>query len=303
MTPKKILISGGTGLIGRAITKHLSLRGYQVGILSRSTTQTTKELPFFLWDVENQQMDVAALHWADAIIHLAGAGVVDKPWTAKRRKVILESRTRSTGLLIDTIRKKGIKMPLFISASAIGYYGADAGFAPTDENSSTGTDFLAKVTSEWEKSLFEADLPETRKVAVRIGIVLSKDGGALPRIAAPIRFGFGAPLGSGKQLMSWIHIHDLCRVFQAAVERNFEGAYNACVPKAISNSDFTKAVAKVLKKPLWMPNVPSFVMKLLMGKRAEIVLGGANILPKKLLNEQFSFEFSNIETALQNIYE
>lgn len=298
---KNILITGGTGLVGSRLTSLLHQKGHHIAIMSRSKKADDK-YRYFLWDVESQTIEVEALHWADCIIHLAGAGVADKKWTDARKKEILDSRVKGTKLLVNTLIKNKIELPHFITASAIGIYGMDTGQIEITEESPAGNDFLAQVTVAWEHALEEAPLKHTLKSFVRIGIVLSKEGGALAKIAAPVKLFAGAPLGSGKQQMSWIHIEDLCRVFEFLVENRTEGKFNATAPNPVSNAELTKEIAKALKKPLILPNVPAFALKLALGEQANMILGGAKVLPKNLKSENFSFNFPIIGAALENIY-
>jgi uncharacterized protein len=302
-TIKNVLITGGTGLVGKALITHLQSKGYAVGVLSRSKPKEPDGLlNYWQWNPAEGKLDVAALQWAHAVIHLAGAGVADKPWSAARKKEIIDSRVDSMGLITSLLQEKAIALPVLISASAIGIYGNYAGSQALDEASPYGSDFLAEVCIRWEQALFNATLPHTRKAALRVGIVLAKEGGALPQIALPVRFGVGAALGDGKQMMSWIHIDDLCAMFSHLLEHPAEGAWNGTAPEPVSNKELTKTLAQVLRKPLLLPNVPAFVMKLALRERADLVLGGANVLPKKFEAAHFSFKFSNIKAALENIY-
>jgi len=213
---KKILITGASGLIGSRLTELLLQKGYQVSHLGRS--KKTGSVPSFIWDVDKGVLDQQALEGVDTIIHLAGAGVADKRWTESRKKEILESRTKSSLLLYNTLANTNHTVKSVVSASAIGYYGFGFGEEVFTEVSQPGNDYLAQVVKEWEESVDKISSLNLRLVKLRIGIVLSDKGGALVEMAKPIRLGIGAALGTGKQYLSWIHLDDLCAMFIKAVE-------------------------------------------------------------------------------------
>ncbi|HAI75784.1 MAG TPA: TIGR01777 family protein, partial [Microscillaceae bacterium] len=265
---KKILITGGSGLVGKKLTHKLLQKGYEVAILSRNNTRSA-EATYYQWDIEKGYINPEALQNTQGIIHLAGAGVADKNWTKERKQEILESRIRSTELLYNSLKELDEKPLSFISASAIGIYGDRDVNTKLTESSSPGNGFLAEVTQLWEKSIDKVNDLGIRTAKIRIGIVLSTQGGALPKICQPIKLGAGAPLGSGEQGVSWIHIDDLCDIFIYALENtSIQGAYNAVAPEPVDNSLLTKAIAKHLKKLLLLPNVPSFALKLMLGEMA-----------------------------------
>jgi hypothetical protein len=297
---KKILITGASGLIGSRLTELLVQQGHRVCHLSRE--RKTGPVETFVWDPEENTMDRSALQGVDTIIHLAGAGVADQPWTPARKKEILDSRVQSTRLLLQTLKDNSNTVRSFISASAIGYYGfADAQrlFAENDEG---GKDFLAEVTKAWEKEVDTLTALNLRVVKLRIGIVLSEKGGALKEIAKPIRLGFGSPLGSGQQYLSWIHLDDLCHLFVKAVEdEHLQGVYNA-VTDYCTNQAFAQACAKVLKKPLWLPAIPSVILKIILGDRADLVLNGSKISSSKIRATGFHFHFETLEGALADLF-
>ncbi|WP_317043254.1 TIGR01777 family oxidoreductase [Marivirga sericea] len=299
---QKVLITGGSGLVGTELSALLKEKGYEVAHLTRSKKDN---YPYqqFEWDIKKQEMDEGAIRFADVIIHLAGAGVADKKWTDDRKKLILESRTHSAALLFNTINKMPKEAPHhFISASAIGYYGMDTGDKLVDEMSDAGNDFLAEATKKWEASADQLESLKIPTAKIRIGIVLTDKGGALPQLAQPIKLFAGAPLGSGKQWMSWIHINDLTRLFLHVLENNLTGVYNGVGTNPATNKEVTKAVAKALSKPLILPNVPAFAMKLLLGEMAQMVLGGNKVSAKKTLNSGFTFKFEQLDNALDDIY-
>jgi uncharacterized protein (TIGR01777 family) len=299
---QKVLITGGSGLVGTELSALLKEKGYEVAHLTRNKKD---DYPYqqFEWDIKKQEMDEEAIKFADVIIHLAGAGVADKKWTDSRKKVIIESRTESASLLYNTIKNMPDEAPEhFISASAIGYYGMDTGDKLVDEDSKAGNDFLAEVTKKWEAAADQFESLEIPTAKIRIGIVLTEKGGALPQLAQPIKLMAGAPLGSGKQWMSWIHIDDLARLFLHVLENKITGVYNGVGTNPATNKEVTKAVAKVLDKPLILPNVPSFAMKLLLGEMAQMVLGGNKVSAEKALKSGFVFKFERLNDALEEIY-
>ncbi|WP_258099536.1 TIGR01777 family oxidoreductase [Marinoscillum pacificum] len=295
----KIVITGGTGLVGSYLSKMLSKNNHEVVHLSR-TPDSSAEYPTFEWNIGKKYIDPNALDGADYVIHLAGAGVANKRWTKQRKKVIIDSRVESIKLLKSQIEKQQVKLKSFISASAIGYYGMDTGAAELTEESKPGNDYLAHVVKLWEA---EADtLEEFTSVAkVRVGVVLAKEGGALKEIAKPVKLFAGAPLGSGDQYMSWIHIYDLCAIFRQVLENKLEGTYNATAPNPVTNEALTKSLAKALKRPLILPNVPAFVMKSMLGEMAQMVLGGNYVLSDKIQSTGFTYKFTQVDAAVKDI--
>jgi uncharacterized protein (TIGR01777 family) len=297
---KKILITGASGLIGSRLTELLLQKGYQVSHLGRSKKR--RPVPSFVWDVEKGKMDTEALAGVDTIIHLAGAGVADKRWTEARKKEILESRTKSSTLLYTTLASVNHSVKAVVSASAIGYYGFGFEEEIFTEEGSPGIDYLAQVTKQWEESVDQISSLNLRVVKLRIGIVLSDQGGALVEMAKPIRLGVGAPLGTGKQYLSWIHIEDLCAMFVKALEDDtLKGAYNAVSGEWITNFEMTKLIAKILKRPILLPNVPAFVMKILIGEMAVIVVNGSKVSADKIKKTGFQFRYSNLQEALESL--
>lgn len=296
-----ILITGGTGMIGHRLTELLLAKGHKVSYLSRKK-EKLPNVEVFQWDIQKGYIEEGALEAADYVVHLAGAGIADKRWTDERKKEIIDSRIQPIELISNYLQKKNIQLKGFISASAIGIYGGDTGDIRLDENSALGNDFLAECTKLWEihaKKVTNA----ARIVSVRIGIVLSENGGALPKLVQPIRLGFGAALGSGKQFMSWIHVDDLCEIFVKAIEDEaMQGPYNAVAPNPVTNQEMTSVAAQVLKRPLWLPNVPSFALKLVFGEMGIVVTGGNFVLNKRLLQEtDFQYKFINIKEALSDL--
>lgn len=296
----KVLITGASGLIGSRLTDILLEQMHQVVHLGRSVRQG--RVKSFIWDVEKQTMDASSLEGVDAIVHLAGAGVADKRWTVARKKEILDSRIQSTELLFKTLQETKHSVKTLVAASAIGYYGFGLGDELFTEDSPPGRDFLAQVTQQWEAQVSKIEALGIRVVKIRVGIVLSDKGGALAEMARPIKWGLGAPLGTGKQMMSWIHIDDLCELFAKAItDSKMTGAYNGVAPYPVTNKELTVAMAKTLKKPLWLPNVPSFVLQLLVGEMGVMVVNGSNVSAKRVSETGFEFQYPKVEGALSNL--
>ena len=295
---KNILITGGSGLVGKKITQQLESEGLSVAWLSRDPKKYTQKS--FAWDIDKNTIDKAAIEWADGIIHLAGEGVAEKRWMEERKKAILESRTQSSAMLYEAIKNAKNKPEAFISASAVGYYGFDTGDKTVAENEKPGTDFLAKVVVAWENEVKKmADLG-LRTVLLRIGIVLDKDGGALKEMMKPP---VAAPLGSGKQWMSWIVIDDLARMFSFAVKNEkASGIYNAVGPNPATNAELTKAAAKHAGKPFIGFGVPGFGLKLILGEMAMMVLGGNKVTSKKIETAGFEFKYPELDKAMKGVY-
>jgi uncharacterized protein (TIGR01777 family) len=296
-----ILITGGTGLVGTVVTELALQKGYQVSFLSRST-KSIPQVKVFQWDIAQKKIDIQAIEQADYIIHLAGAGVADKRWSDAYKQEILDSRIISTQLLQEAISKSIKKPKAIVAASAVGIYGFDTGDTLMQEGSRQGEGFLAEVTKKWEEELLKFENLGIRTAIMRIGIVLSTKGGALQKMMQPIQFFAGSALGSGKQYMSWIHIRDLARMFLFAIENEqIRGVYNAVGNTPVTNETFTKAIAKVMNKPLFLPNVPEFALRLMLGEMASMVIGGNRVSNEKIVKAGFQYEFETLEEALKNL--
>jgi uncharacterized protein (TIGR01777 family) len=301
-----ILITGGTGLIGTALTKALLQKGYQVIILTRDANpkQPGEGIRYASWDVKKQQMDIKALQQADHIVHLAGAGVVEKSWTEKYKKEIVESRTESSRLIIDTLKNNINSVKSVISASAIGWYGPDKEpVVPFSESHPADGHFLGETCRLWEESIEPVVALGKRLVKLRTGIVLSNEGGALSEFKKPIRFGIAAILADGKQIVSWIHIDDLCRLFVYAIENeDLQGSYNAVAPQPVSNKTLTLTLAKVMRGKFFIPfHVPAFVLQIMLGQRSIEVLKSTTVSCMKIMDTGFVFDFSTIDIALAGL--
>lgn len=302
-----ILITGGTGLLGTALTKMLKDEGHKIIILTRAKKSSDDDnITYALWDVKAQTIDEAAVSTADYIIHLTGANVADKRWTSDRKKEIIESRTQSSALLVKALQLPN-KVKAVISASAIGWYGADENRSPKKktftEDMRAGKDFLGETCRLWEDSIGPIKEAGKRLVKLRIGIVLSNDGGALPEFKKPLKFGIAGVLGSGKQVISWIHIEDLCRMFIYAMENeSMEGAYNAVAPTPVRNKELTILLARKMKGNFFVDmHIPAFVLKTMLGEMSVEVLKSATVSAEKIKAAGFGFLYPEIDTALDNL--
>ena len=294
---EKVLITGGSGLIGRRLSFLLKSRGYEVRILSRSNNPKNS-YKTFLWNISEKTINDSAFEDLNHIIHLAGAGIADKRWSEKRKKEIIASRVASTNLLYNTVKRLKTPLNSFISASATGYYGAITSETIFEEKDKPAKDFLGKVCSLWEDSIFQFNEIKIRTVALRTGIVLSKDGGALKKMKTPII----TSLGNGKQYMPWIHIDDLCELYIKAIEdEQFKGAFNAVSSEHISNLSFSKKVSKIFNHPFLAVGTPSFILQIVFGEMSTIILNGSRISANKIKQAGFKFKFENLEKALKNL--
>jgi len=298
---KNILLTGGTGLVGCNLTKLLLEQGYVVSHLSRKPGKNPK-VKTYLWDIHKGQIDADCIDGVDTIVHLAGAGIVDKRWTNKRKKELIESRTKSIRLIYELLGKKEHRVNTVVSASATGFY-SDRGDELLTETSKPANDFLGECCIAWEKAVDEGEELGLRIVKFRTGIVLNKKGGALPKMSMPIKLGIGSPLGSGRQWIPWIHWHDVVRLYLYGIMHSkLTGTYNMVSPNPVTNRELTRALAKQLHRPLWVPNVPAFVLKLALGEMSVAVLGSTKVSAQKIIDNGFKFEYPELQGALKEIY-
>ena len=247
-------------------------------------------------------MDISALNGVDGIIHLAGAGIADKRWTSSRKKLIVNSRVQSAELLAREMRHSDGTFDFFITASGSNYYGTKTSDQIFKETDPAGDDFLAQCCVKWEGAAFGPN-PAQRSVAIRTAIVLSEKGGALEKIAAPIKYGLGAALGSGKQYTPWIHITDLVDIYVFAVENTkMSGAFNAVADEHLTQKELTHAIAAVHDRKIWLPNVPGFALRIALGELSNVLLKGSRLSNERIKQAGFQFSYSTISGALQDIF-
>lgn len=301
----KVLITGGTGMIGKALAKALLDKGYTVTILTRKKPDSSPDehILYAEWDIKKQQIDPDAIAKADHIIHLAGANVGEKRWTKKRKQEIIDSRVKSARLLIKAMNEIPNRIKTVVSASGIGWYGPDPSIpnpSPFKEKAPAYDDFLGQTCLQWEECLEPAAQLGKRVVSLRTGIVLSDRGGALEEFQKPLRFGIATILGSGRQVVSWIDIQDLVRIYIKAIEdTQLSGSYNAVAPHPVSNKQLVLALARMVKGKFYVPvHVPTFVLKLVLGEMSIEVLKSATVNCDKIMRSGFTFQFPSIESAL-----
>ncbi|WP_179008484.1 TIGR01777 family oxidoreductase [Winogradskyella forsetii] len=297
-----VLITGATGLIGQEIVKKCHAEGINVHYLttSKSKLDTEPNYKGFYWDPDNNEIDHHCFEGVTKIINMVGA-TISKRWTDSYKKIILESRTKTAQLLQNTIKKHSYKIDQVVSASAIGIYPTSLINYYEEDNTEISETFLGKVVHEWEAAV-DGFKPLGAKVAkIRIGLVLAEDGGALPEIVKPMKFGAGAAFGSGKQWQSWIHVEDLAALFVFAIQNNFEGVYNGVAPNPVNNNELTKSAASVLNKPLILPNIPKFAMKLVLGEMHILLFESQRVSSQKVEGEGFGFKYANLRPALEDL--
>lgn len=298
----KILIAGGTGLVGTRLSQLLNERGDEVVHLSRKKNTSAKYLTY-VWDTENGTIEADAFEGVDYVINLAGAGIADRLWTSSRKKLLIDSRVKGTALLTKYIKALAQKPKAFLSAAAIGVYG-DRGDEVLTEDSAVGTKgFMVKCCVEWENAIQVAAAENgIRTVAFRIGIVLSTKGGALPKMLLPLNFFTASYFGDGAQWYSWVHIDDICQMFIKGMEaETMEGIYNATTSNPLTNKDLTKRMVKALGKRALVIPAPTAALRMGMGEMADVVLNSNKVLPKRLEAAQFSFQFPVFEEAVKDV--
>jgi uncharacterized protein len=292
---KKIIISGGTGFIGTQLVHKLIEKGYEVFIISRTNNPSFNDTKTITWD----SLGVNDFENIVGVINLVGASIAGKKWSDEYKKVILESRIKTTGKLVSLISKAQKAPKCFINASAVGYYG-DRGDEILSEKSSKGMGFLAKVCSEWEKEAVKAS-KYTRTVMSRIGVVLDKNEGALAKMLLPFRLFIGGPLGSGEQYFPWIHIKDIVGLFVFAIENDsVEGPVNFAAPNPVTMKEFSSQLGRSMSRPAFF-KVPEFALKLMLGESAEMLTNSQRVQPEKALKLGYDFNYSEISSALNEL--
>lgn len=298
----RILITGGTGLVGTEITRLCHEKGINVNFLTTSKEKIEKSETYrgYYWNPLKGEIDERCLEGVGAIINLAGANVF-QPWTASAKKKILNSRIDSLNLIHKLLNENPHEVGHLVSASAIGIYPSSQTKLYEEDDLEVADNFLGEVTQKWEAAANEIKELNVRVSKVRIGLVLSADGGALPQIMKPVKLNIGAPLGSGKQWQSWIHIRDLARIFLHIIKNGLPGVYNGVAPNPATNEDLTREVAFALDKKIWLPKVPGFALKLAMGEMSNVVLDSQLVSSKKIEDEGFEFHYVNLRQAIKDI--
>ena len=297
---KHVLITGATGMIGKALIQSLLQKNYTISTLS-THPRFTPNVQVFKWDVNKKMIDPECLRGITTIIHLAGENIAKDKWTQKRKQEIIESRVGSTQLLLDTLKKTQHQVSTFISASAVGYYG-DREDEILNEESAAGSGFLADCCAQWENAADGAAELGLRVVKFRTGFIIAKDEGGLPAMTQPIKMFVGAPLGTGKQWVPWIHMRDMVDMYLYALENPITGTFNACAPNPVTNRTLTKALGPFLRRPIWPFNVPAKAIELIMGEMSVIALMSTNTSVQKILDAGYHFHFTQLQEALSDIY-
>lgn len=298
---KNILLTGGSGLLGRHLTKALQAKGYTVSHLSRKAGNIPN-VKTFVWDIDKGTIDEHCIDGVDTIVHLAGSGIAEKRWTEARKKDLIDSRVKSIELIYGLLKRKQHQVASVVSASGIGYY-SDRGNELMFESSTPNNSFQSQCCVLWEAAVDDGEKLGLRILKFRTGIVLDKDGGALPQLAQPVKLFVGSPIGSGRQWIPWIHWQDVVDMYLLGIENNtMSGVYNMVAPNPVTNKQLTQSVAKHLHKPLWAPNVPAFVLKLLLGELSTLVLGSTKVSAQKIEEAGFAFKYAQLDEALTEIY-
>lgn len=300
-SPATVLITGGSGMIGTRLTTHLLQAGYRVTHLSRHPS--AGKVKTYRWDITRQEIDPEAITTADHIIHLAGAGIADGRWTAKRKQHIMDSRVDTVALLVDALQRNPHRVQSFVSASAIGYYGNRGNTWLTEDSAPGQQGFMEQVCVAWEQAADRVAALDIRTVKLRIGLVMSAAGGALPKMTLPMRFGLAPYFGSGRQYYSWIHIDDLCRMFAWAISHTqMTGPYNAVAPHPLPNKAFIQTVKTALHRPALMVPAPAFALRMVLGEMADTVLYSARVRGDKIYDTGFAPEYPHLQQAVQQLY-
>lgn len=298
---KNVVLTGGTGFIGKKLTQLLLENGFSVSILSRSVNTNSDGISYFQWDVDAGTIDEQAILNADYVIHLAGENIGAKRWTTARKKAILDSREKSTQLLYTCLQKNNKQLDAFISASGVGIYGAINDELVCTETTPAASDFLGSVCQKWESATAPIHNLGIRTVQIRTGLVLGTGDGVLQQLVPLFKYKLGSVIGSGKQYMPWIYIDDLCRIYLAAITNSqIQGPYNAAVNDGTNNTIFATTLAKVFGYRIWLPKVPAFVLQLVLGEMSQLVLQGRRVATDKIEKTGFQFQFTDLEKALRH---
>jgi hypothetical protein len=298
----KVLLTGATGLIGSALTELLLSNGHEVHYLTTRTSQLKNQpnLKGFIWNPSQGTYDRNAFIDVDAVVHLAGASIT-KPWTKKYKFEILESRINATNTLYKALKEVPHQVTQFITASGIAVYPNSSTQIYTEDFVGAAPGFLSHVVEKWEESAQKFKQLNLQVCCMRTGVVLAKDAGALPQMLQPIKIGVGAAIGSGQQHISWIHLDDITRFYQSALEHKWQGVYNAVAPEPVTNAVLTSKIAERLDKKIWLPNIPQKVIEILLGERSILVTADQIVKPQRALDAHFQYKFPDIDSALGNL--
>ncbi|WP_264543233.1 MULTISPECIES: TIGR01777 family oxidoreductase [Flavobacterium] len=298
----KVLITGATGLVGKEVVDLLLQNGVKINYLTTSKNKIQYQPNYngFYWNPETGIIDENCLIGVRVIINLAGSSIAQK-WTSKNKEDILESRILSANLLYNTLKHNPHNVTQIISASAIGIYPSHPTHLYTEDFTQFTDTFLSNVVLKWEDSINQIERLGIKVCKLRIGLVLSKYGGVLSQMVKPIKMGMGAPFGSGMQMQSWIHIKDLAEIFLFVMNQHLKGAYNAVAPNPVTNKELIKAIAETCDVPLLLPNIPKFMLKLLLGEMHTLLLDSQNVSSNKIQAEGFHFQFNSVDSALEQI--
>ncbi len=298
---KNVLITGATGLVGTEVKQLLDNSGFETGILTTRKSLNIKNS--FYWNYEKGYIDSESLEFADIIIHLAGENISEGRWTKDQKQKILDSRIKTSQLLFNAIKNSTNKPEKIISASATGYYGTGISEKIFKENDAPGNDFLAQVVDKWEQSILKFKTSGISYNILRFGLVISPDGGFMKKMSTPMKYFAGSVLGTGNQYMPWIEISDLARLILYLIENDIENeVFNAVAPNHITNKEFTNALSKAMKRPVLLPAFPEFMLRILFGEMAQVIISGTRVSGQKLIDAGFKFKYDKIEKVLGKYY-
>ncbi|GET46351.1 TIGR01777 family oxidoreductase [Capnocytophaga felis] len=289
-----VLITGANGMLSKKLANLLH-PDYEMRFLTRKAQNPNE----YQWDIDKQYLDVKSLIRVKHIVHLAGVSIAEGCWTATQRQRIINSRVQSAKLLLEKLKNEDIKLKSFISASAVGFYGTKTTNNIYKEDAPCGNDFLSRVCSQWEQAADAFREVATQVTKLRFGVILSKEGGALPKMLHPINLGLGAVLGNGKQYVPWVAINDVCRFVKYAIENSLEGTYNVVASESVTHQEMTHLLAKHLGKKIYLPNIPAFLVKWIFGDASVLLLEGSRVSNEKIKQTGFVFEFESLNTFLE----
>ena len=300
--PGSVLITGGSGFIGRRLTSALLARGYHVAHLSRAAG-SSGQVKVHAWDPGSGVLDPGVFGGIDYLVHLAGANLGEKRWTRARKEEIIRSRVETARLLYRTVSTFNIPLKAYITASAVGYYGTEGVSRVFTEDDPPSAGYLGSVCSSWEEGAGLFAAAGIRSVILRTAVVLDRREGILPRLTAPAQAGLVVRLGNGRQVFPWIHAGDLAAIYEMALARtDMTGAYNAVAPEIISHDEFMKTLARVMERRVFLPNIPSALLRLFLGEMSQMILEGSAVSPERLLISGFRFRFEKAQDALTDLF-